>query len=293
MTQVTFESEGTVFINEKAVREIELDESAVYRLSFLGSEPFYAPFSLGTDDPRFIIRHESDGHCVVHIDTSLKPSSFFAQERSDIAMLTIYRTANEFHIVTENSQSFLDELAPFSLQNVKTACDGDLFFVKGTLKNKQYLYVSSGERLCTLLCLQADDIRLSEKGIEVSEEIHSMSAVKRVTLYRYDGNEYQLDSSRFERREHEYVSALSCHLFLESVLLGDDETLARLLCEELRPSADRLKSYLGTFELLQSEPYTENTVTVYYKKGNHFYLGKIEFEIKNGLICDVNKKFDF
>ena len=219
------------------------------------------------------------------------PSDFtltpIAQERFGENLITVFRQG-ALQISIQTAESFFISTLPPSFTSCKLSFHADLFFIEG--QNQLAVYTKGGK--CVFL---EQILTFSIEKNTLNATLPLSDSLGRVAECSYALSENGCERTKFTLKQSRAIDGatepqkikneLLPYAFFESVLLDAD--YAEFLSDELKPSAQQIKAFLGEFEGVAPTKDPKTCGLVRRKAPRLFELAYFTAQIENDKIMDI------
>ncbi len=212
------------------------------------------------------------------------PSDFIlvpiAQARFENALISVFRQG-KVQVSLQTEEGFFTSTLPPSFASCSLSYHAGLFFIH--TEKQLAIYTKSGKQV-----FLEEIAHFEVEGNTLNATLPLSDSFGRIADCTWTLDENGITQTQFLLRQtrSQPENGLLAYAFLESVLLGAD--YKDFLSEELKPSADRIKDFLGEFQAvtLTADPYVCGIVKPKAKRV--FELTYITVTVENNKIIDIN-----
>lgn len=209
------------------------------------------------------------------------PLEIIVQARFEKSLLTVFKQGS-LQLSLETEKSFFISTLPPSFEKCELEKRSDFYFLRSP--TQLAIYAENGSRIFLETALEYETSENELSAILPLSDSHRRLAECKWEL-RQDGaklTKFTLKQAESERALEELLP----YAFFESILIGGE--YSQMLCDELQPSAEKMKEYLGEYE---SVVFTENPNRLGLVKRKAERLYEVYYytvSVENGKITDVS-----
>lgn len=209
------------------------------------------------------------------------PLTVITQARFEKSLLTVFQQGS-VQLSLETEKNFFVATLPPSFEKCELEKRSDFYFLRSP--TQLAIYTQNGE------CIFLENVLEYEtKETELSAILPLSDSKRRQANCKWELTEDGAKLTQFTLQQADSENAnaeLLPYAFFESILIGAD--YAQMLSDELQPSAEKMKEYLGEYE---SVVFTENPnrLGLVKKKAERlFEVSYYTVSVENGKITDVS-----